>query len=279
MLCAEQDIPDHEHHQRIDWLRADPTLTTGLGGGWQASLGLPIDLRVLGIEYTTPDGEPYEPPYGDNHHRDEVLWGLTDGRAMLWRYAAPSSRLVVGGGIGTTLPFGRTEEDPFALAAEGEEHQHFQLGSGTFDPMATGQAILAGPRWGAWLSADARVSLYENRKGYRPPRSVAVSAGPSFRIVPDLQVLATADGLYETPETWDGEPYGGRAVLTTSAVAIYTVNPRLVLQGQGRATVWQRGLGDEHDEPLTQRFVLSAGASWSFGRGHGDQPAGVEANP
>lgn len=219
---------------------------------------------MLGITYTTPDKAPYTPPYGNNHHRDEVLWGPTDGRTMLWRYAAPRSWLVVGGGVGATLPLGRTEEDPFALAAQGMEHQHFQLGSGTFDPVASGQALLNGTRWGGWLSVDARVPVVENSKGYRPPRSIAVSAGPSFRVIPDLQVLATADGLYETPEAWDGEPYGGREVVTTSLAAIYSLSPRLVLQGQGRTTVWQKALGDE--EPLTQSLVLTAGASWSFGR-------------
>ena len=47
VLCAEQDIPDHEHHQGIDWFRADSTVNVGLGGNWQASLGLPFDVRLL----------------------------------------------------------------------------------------------------------------------------------------------------------------------------------------------------------------------------------------
>jgi len=261
VLCAEQDIPDHEHHQGIDWVRADSTMNVGLGRSWQASLGLPFDLRLLTVDYTTPDGDPYDPPYGDNHHRDEVLWGLTDGRAMLWRYGTPTDGLVLGVGAGSTIPLGKTEENPFALAARGLEHEHFQLGSGTFDPVVAGIAMMTGRRWGGWASVDARLPVYANGQGYRAPRSVSASVGPSFRVVPELALLGTVDVLHETSESWDGTPYGGRQVLTGSLTALYTVSSSVVLQASGRATAWQRSLGEDEDEPLRQALVLTAGVS------------------
>ena len=264
VLCAEQDIPDHEHHQSIDWFRLDSTVNIGLGRRWQASLGLPFDVRVLSIAYTTLEGDPYDPPYGDNHHRDEVLWGPTDGRATLWRYEAVGEHLVLGGGAGATLPLGKTEANPYALAAEGLPHEHFQLGSGTVDPLLSGLALWRGPRWGGWATLDARLPVYANAHGYRPPRSLSASLGPSFRAGRALQLVATVDGLHESPETWDGEAYGGRQVLTGSLAALFTVSPALVLQAGGRATLAQRALTDDPDaEPLRQGLVLSLGLSWT----------------
>lgn len=261
--CATQDIPAHEHHQGIDWFRADAAAHLGLGRGWQLMLGLPLELRVLSIDYTTLDGTPYLPPYGNNHHRDEVLWGPGDGRAMLWRYVSVAPWLVVGAGVGSKLPLGRTEDDPFALAAQGFEHQHFQLGTGTFDPQGALRLVATGPRWGGWAALDTRVPLYASGRGYRAPRSLGASLGPTYRVLPQLQVVATVDGLHESPEKWDGQEYGGRQVLTGSLAALYSASPSLVLQAGGRATAWQRSLADAGDEPLKQGFIGTVGLSWT----------------
>lgn len=271
-LCAELNIPDHEHHQRIDWLRLAPGASVSLGRGWQASLQLPVDVRVLGIEYTTLDGDAYKPPYGDIHHRDEVLRGLTDGRAMVWRYTSVADRVLIGLGAGSTLPLGRTESDPFTRGARGLEHQHAQLGTGTFAPLFSVSGILFGPRWGGWLALDARTPLYANQKGYEPPLSLGASLGPTFRVIPDLQLMVTIDGLYETPERWNSVPHGGREGLTGSAAAIYTVSPRTVLQASGRAAIAQRALDADDEEPLRQGLIVSAGVSWTVGRSAADDP-------
>ncbi|NOY27096.1 MAG: hypothetical protein GXP62_14605 [Oligoflexia bacterium] len=263
VLCAAQDIPDHWDHQSIDWFRTDPSATIGLGKGWQIALGLPVDLRVLRIDYTTLDGAPYQPPYGGNHHRDETLFGFTDGRISAWRYASPAQGLVMGWGLGTTLPLGKTEDDPFSLAAQGLPHEHFQLGSGTFDPLLSGVLVLSGPRFGAWGSVDARLPLYQNGRAYRGSRTVSASLGPTMRVVQPLQLVATVDILLESPETWSGEPSGGRQTLTGSLLALWTVSPALVLQGGGRATAWQHAPGGGDDEPLWQGLVLTAGVSWT----------------
>ena len=210
-----------------------------------------------------------------------MLWGPTDGRAMLWRYGGVGDWLILGGGAGATIPLGRTEDNPFALASEGLEHQHFQLGSGTFDPVLSVNAVATGQRWGGWATLDARLPLYENNKGYRPPRSVSASVGPSFRAARSLQLIGTVDALHETAETWDGEPYGGRRVVTGSLAALYTVSPALVLQASGRATAWQRSLGEDDEEPLRQGLVLTLGLSWTAARGRSgpDGPATPDERP
>lgn len=262
--CAEQDIPAHLHDQRIRWLRLHPGLNVGLGKGWQLQGQLPFDVRVLTIDYRTLDGQPFDPPYGDIHHRNEVLWGLVDGRIAAWRYAAPGGGWILGGGVGTTLPFGRTEDDPFALAAQGETHQHFQLGSGTFDPVVGLVAIQQGMRWGAWASVDARLPVYANGRGYRPPTSLNVSVGPTVRFLTGIQLMATAEGAVETVERWSGAPYGGRAAVGAGLGALAAVRSDLVLQVQGRAALWEAAFA-RHEEPLTQPLLITAGLSWTPG--------------
>jgi hypothetical protein len=67
----------------------------------------------------------------------------------------------------TTLPFGRTEEDPFILGMIGQEHQHIQFGTGTFIPSLAVEAQL--PTGPVVLSLWALTfpSLYENGDRYQ----------------------------------------------------------------------------------------------------------------
>ena len=43
---------------------------------------------------------------------------------------------VVSTRFGTTIPIGRTEENPWKLGDAGIEHLHIQFGTGTFNPIA-----------------------------------------------------------------------------------------------------------------------------------------------
>ncbi len=256
----------HWHDQRIAWLRLDPTVTVGLGEGWQVSAQVPFDVRDVSIVYTLPDATPYDPPYADIHHRDETIAGLTDGSLVVRKFAFVGMWLL-GGGLGASLPLGRAEEDPFAFTEQGLTHQHVQLGSGTFVPMVTADAVRMGARWGFLASASARLPLYSNGEGYRPPTSVSGSLGPAFRPVKPVQLVLTAEAMHETPERWAGEPYGGRTSAVGALAALYTLSPDVVLQAQARATVWQAMSHHETDEggSYEQPFVATAGVSWTFG--------------
>lgn len=264
--CAVEDIPEHWHDQRVGWLRFDPTLNVGLGKGWQASLALPLDLRVVQVDYETPDGAPFDPPYDDIHHRNETLAGPTDGTLLGKRYFRVGETAIVGLGVGTTLPFGRTEEDPYALTEEGLRHQHMQLGTGTFVPTVTAEGLLEGARWGGMAWVSGRLPLYANGKGYQPGAGVTGGFGPSYRPLPKLQLLASVEGSFEGPEKWSGTPYGSRATAVGGLTAVYTLSPALVLQAQARVTALQwSGHHDEDEGSAVQRFLGSAGLSWTFG--------------
>ncbi|MDP2313751.1 MAG: hypothetical protein Q8P41_12660 [Pseudomonadota bacterium] len=268
LLCAEQDIPEHWHDQHIAWLRLDPTLNVGLGAGWQASVGLPFDVRAIAVDYETPDGAVFDPPYADIHHRDETLWGPTDGTALVRKYATVGTHAIVGVGLGTTLPIGRTEADPYALTEEGLTHQHIQLGTGTFVPVATLEGVLTGARWGGTAWVSGRLPLYANTEGYRPGATVTGGLGPSWRPIPAVQLLATVEGSFEGAEAWSGTTYGSRATGLAGVTGIYGLSDSVVLQAQARVTAlsWS-GHPDADEGSAVQRFLGTVGVSWSFDPG------------
>lgn len=270
LLCAEQEIPEHWHDQRILWFRLDPTLNVGLGGGWQIAASVPFDLRDVNVVYETSDGAHFDPPYDDIHHRTETIAGLTDGTLVAKRYVS-IGKAIVGVGLGTTLPFGKTEEDPYTLTEQGLLHQHMQLGTGTFVPMASFEGVLEGPRWGGVGWVTGRLPLYANDKAYQPGAGVSGGLGPSFRPIPPLQLLATAEGSYEGPEYWSGTAYGSRATVVAGLTGAYSLSPAVVLQAQARVTAWNwMGHHDEDEGSAVQRFLGSVGVSWTFGRARGE---------
>jgi hypothetical protein len=267
VLCATTTIPNHIHDQQIAWFRFDPTLQVGLGKGWQAAVQIPFDVRAVRVAYETVSetgsGEPYDPPYDDIHHRNEVVAGLVDGVVSLRRYAmvGPS---VLGGGLGSTMPIGRTEADPFLLADQGLAHQHLQLGTGTFVPVLSGDLLISGRRWGSMVWGQARLPLYANAKGYQPPYTATIGGGPTFRVTPTLQVLANVEVTAESAELWHATPHGGRFAVLGGIGAQYTLSAQTVLQAGVRATAWQWTAKDgDEDATYVQPVIATVGISWS----------------
>ncbi len=276
ILCAEQDIPDHRHDQTIAWFRLDPMVNVGLGAGWQVSASLPLDLRAVAVRYETMDGGDFHPPYADIHHRDETLAGPVDGLFLIGRYAPIGGRVTFGARAGTTLPFGATQENPFALTERGLTHRHIQLGTGTFVPTVTIEGVLAGTRWGAAGWVTGRLPLYANSKGYQPGTGVQAGVGPTWRVVPPLTLLATVEGSYEGPERWSGTPYGGRATALVGVTGLYSLSDAWVLQAQARVTVLsrERPTDDDDEGTAVQRVVGTLGVSWTPRGRRDDEPEG-----
>ena len=261
------EIVPHEHHQGIFLNRFQSNVSFGLGDGWQIKADIPFDVKVLTIEYTTPDGKSYTPPYGNIHHREETLKGLGDSRLELQQFRRVGDTWVIGGGLGSMIPLGRIEENPYALTEQGLTHQHIQMGGGTFDPIASLTAIATGHQWGFVSQASGKAALYENRLGFKPSSEIRFSVGPSYRFSPKL--MATADIKYQRDwqATWDGEPdpLTGRTSLELGGSMIYRFNPTVAVMGQGRTTLAQWSM----DATLIQKFIGTMGLSYTpSGKAH-----------
>ncbi|HCP45478.1 MAG TPA: hypothetical protein DIU15_05525 [Deltaproteobacteria bacterium] len=243
--------------------RLEPSISAGLGRGFHLGFHLPIDLRRAEIEYLLFDGTPYEPAYGDFHHRNEWLFGLGDARFVAgWTGEPPGSPLIVGGGVGVALPTGRTEEDPFAAAESQEEHQHLQFGNGTVDPLASFRLIVRGETLGMFSSVSGRFPLYANKKGYQGPVQLRGSVGPMLRPpapLRSLQLLLLAVVSGNWPERWQGE-LGQNSGLLSAGVhlgLIWNITPQLAVQGAMLANAFQKSRGGQFTRPLTLTFGIS----------------------
>jgi len=265
--CAEEDIPEHLHVQSIDWIRLSPAITAGLGKGWQALVSLPLDAKNMGIAYTI-DGEPYDPLYAGIHHRDELLTGPADGTLAFERFFGLGEVGMWSFKAGTSVPVGPTEEDPYTLAAQGLEHQHFQMGTGTFIPTAGVRAVVSGLRVGGLAWAHGRFPFYENTKGYHPGAHYTGGVGATYRVTPKLNVVTTGEFAYETQDTWAGDPSpsSGRQAAVFDLGGSWTAGERFTFSSLIRTTVWQQSLTEADEDQLLQRFVATLGGSWTFGK-------------
>lgn len=194
LFLHDQDIHPGE-------LRA--VVEVGLTTVWGVEVQVPFRLTRTAIRYTTPDGAPYQPLDPEVHHRNETLAGFGDP----WLLARAGQRwggFTFTGRLGASVPLGRTEENPFALGALGQRHQHIQFGTGTFDPVVALDVsrVLGGFEVSGY--GQAQVTLYENGHGFRAGGRYFGGAQMGRRIAGKLVAGLGLDLLHEGAERWDG---------------------------------------------------------------------------
>jgi hypothetical protein len=203
--CATMVIPPHLHRAAVQLTHYELGASYGLRDRLQLSLSLPYDVKAMTIRYTTLDGGPFVPPYGDIHHRTETLTGISDPTLSVeWspRPGAGPQRWLFG--LGASLPAGHTVPDPIELGREGKTHEHIQFGSGTFRPVLTAQWSRSGDRVSFVAQGAAQLSLYQNREGFRAPNNLNWSLGPSIRLA-RLSLDPRLQGQHQSVGRWHGE--------------------------------------------------------------------------
>lgn len=202
--CNQSPPPVPYHHHVALWL-SDVTADMSYG----LTEAFAIEGRVvLRIVDTTPtyreiDGtEKFVP--NDIHHHDRTMVGLGDPWLVL-RTGATFGKLQTAARLGISFPVGRTEPDPYALAAQGKWHEHIMMGTGTFLPIVG--IGFSYPIDSVVLSASALglFSVYENKDGFRAPTRIfgGIRAGYSFastKLTPNV----TIDLAHESAEIWHG---------------------------------------------------------------------------
>ena len=208
-------IPDHQHNQEVLFGNLSQQITYATDKNWQFSVQIPFQYRKIGISYNLMDGTPYEPSYAGIHHRNESLSGIGDVNLDA-RYFWKQDNLVFGLSIGSSIPSGKIEEDPYLKGMLGEAHQHFQMGTGTFIPNLTGNLIYIKDNLGILGSIRADFSLYENKLYYAPGSSQTWDIGAWYRIHPKYLSLFQLRGLHEASDTWRDltAPFSGRDALS-----------------------------------------------------------------
>lgn len=170
---------------------------------WGAEVSLPVRSVWASVSYQTPDGADYVPLDAEVHHRDETVAGLADGRLMA-RYSRSVAGVWVAARVGTTVPLGATEEDPFSAGDLGKRHQHIQLGSGAFEPVVSLDATWGGISQQTTAYATLQQPLYANDKGYEAGRRLLAGAQVGWKAAPDLLLSLIGEVGHEGGERWNG---------------------------------------------------------------------------
>ena len=142
--CDEVPVqPLHDHQVVLAPVELGLSGEWAFDDRWGVEASLPVRSVWASVSYQTPDGADYVPEDAEVHHRDETVAGLADGRLMA-RYGRSVAGVWVAARVGSTVPLGATEEDPFSAGDVGKKHQHIQLGSGAFEPVVSLDATWGG---------------------------------------------------------------------------------------------------------------------------------------
>ena len=207
------DVPLHQHHVTLNIFRVDIGLKYQFDSQWMLEANVPYETKVQ--EATIEEIEPVSQAERaaivrnrNNHHRNETYTGLTDANILLGYHAVSLFKEsdVLMGSIGTTLPFGKTEEDPWKLGDAGREHLHIQFGTGTFNPIIDLHYRLpVYKELGTNASVRVKVPFYENSKTYRASRELTYTAGLNYRFRDWLSLQAGYLGFSRSYAYWAGE--------------------------------------------------------------------------
>jgi len=207
------EVPLHRHHVKLNVFRIDVGLKYQLASQWVLEANIPYETKTQ--EATLEEIYPVTPTEWeaiirnrDNHHRNETYIGFTDADLFLGYHTQGLLREndFLMGRVGTTLPLGKTEEDPWKLGDAGLEHLHIQFGTGTFNPIADlyySLPLYKGLRGSA--SVRGKLPFYENSKTYRGSREITYTTGISYRVNDWLSFQTGYLGFYQSYAYWAGE--------------------------------------------------------------------------
>ena len=182
-------------------------LTAVVARGLRPGLGMeavvPLRHVTTRIRFEDAARRPFVPRHPDVHHRNQTLVGPSDP----WLLVHGSRRrggLDAALRLGTTVPLGRTEENPFRLGDLGQPHQHIQFGTGTWDPVLSLALQRAVGAVRLSTSGLARLVVAENHHGYRAGHRFFYQVGADRSLGKSWHVRAGLEVAREEPERWDG---------------------------------------------------------------------------
>ena len=263
------------HDQDLFITEARLALDVGLTKRFAASLVLPLRVVSTSIVYRNGQGDPVELMNASTHHRNETLTGIADPMLLgAVTHVAGGVRLTARAGL--TIPLGRTEEDPFALGDAGMQHQHIQMGTGTFNPVVALEVSRAFGPWTAGGFAFTQQVAYENSKGYHAGDRYAAGLSLRRALGERWSVRGGPEFQGETSERWNGirheeEGNQGRVDVMIGAGAAWRATPELTVDLALKVPVYTHVVGGQLDVPA----IIELGASWTIG-GTAKTAAGAE---
>lgn len=206
-------VPEFNHVVSLDYQRIELELRYTFADHWAAWLRIPYEIKDQSVEIVIPgSATPAEQAVmlrnGEIHHRDQIYSNVSDLNLLVAKgsrnWLSEGDLLVLA--VGSSVPVGRTEEDPFLSADLGLQHLHLQFGTGTFDPLVElSYNRPVGTRTFLGTYIAGRFPLYANSKGYRGPPEVTASLNGRYRISGRMSLKARGIFFLQGYGQWSGE--------------------------------------------------------------------------
>jgi thiol-disulfide isomerase/thioredoxin len=232
------------------------------------AIGVAMPYRVVDIDVTTTPMSMQQ-----IHVRSERLTGVGDA-SLTMHYARELAAYRLHARAGTSIPLGSTVEDPHALGAIGQEHQHIQFGSGTFIPSVALEVQRAFGPVTTSAFALAHLSLYENSHGFKQGHRISggISGSTGFGLR-DWTFGLGLEAHGETAERWQGEipmeeGNEGRVDLLLGPSAAYRFAKGFAVIADVKVPVYSHVVGNQLDYGLVVgiglvgAFDLKSRPSW-----------------
>lgn len=208
-----ETVAAHRHEVEINVVSFDVGLRYQINNQFRLEASVPYEIKdqnanVGGIEdIADPEMRRKVLLYQNIHHRDATYQGFLDFDFLLAysQHGLFQEHDMLTVKFGTTIPVGKTEDDPWKLGDIGLEHLHIQFGTGTFNPIADlhySMPVYGGLR--AHASVRGKVPFYENSKTYRGSREVSYTGGLNYQVTDWLSLQSSYLGLYQSYAHWDG---------------------------------------------------------------------------
>ena len=256
------DAPLHRHHVALSTYRVDVGLQYLFNDRWTLQANIPYAVKNQEASIEWIDSVSSEERQAilrsrDIHHRNETYAGLSDSDLFLGYKMRGLFKTgdVLFARLGTTVPIGKTEENPWKLGDAGVEHLHIQFGTGTFNPIANLRYSLPLYR-GVMITGSARgmFPFYENSKTYQGPIELSYTAGFTYRFFDWLSFNGNYLGFYQSAAAWAGE----RDINTGLRYSMAAL-------GMSLATLEGVSVSANVMFPLTQETLYDEGDAIEFG--------------
>ena len=163
-------------------------------------------------------------------------------------FLSPKSRLDIA--FGSSLPVGKTEDNPLTAGIEGHKHLHIQFGTGTFDPLLElHYATFFTKRLSFALFTMNKISLYENSKTYKGPFETTSGLSFGYKINKWLAIRSTFANFSQTQALWNNQPdpNSGLISLNGTVAPTFRFKNGLTITPGYRFPIYQRTLSNEGD--------------------------------
>jgi len=188
----------------------------------------------------------------DIHHRSETYTGISDFRLLAAHrfnnFLGKNARLDLA--FGTSLPIGKTENDPLKAKKEGVKHLHIQFGTGTYDPLLELHYTTSiSKKLSLAVFTMNKFPFYENIKNYLGPIETTSGISLGYRIKNWLSLRGTVANFSQNQAKWDGvkDPNAGLISYNGTVIPTFIFKNGLTITPGYRFPIYQKTLSSDGD--------------------------------